>query len=326
MDARNPVVTRRKRRALAACALAAALLALAVWALADNETIVVARYAVVSDELPAAFDGFTIAQISDLHNAEFGEGSSRLLAELQALSPDLIAVTGDLIDARRTDVGAAMAFVRGAVEIAPVYYVAGNHEARSDAFASLEAQLAAAGARVLRNAAETVSRGGAAICVAGLDDPAFAPDADFAALAAETVSGAGGGETFVLLLAHRPERFDAYCAAGADLVLAGHAHGGQVRLPLLGGLYAPGQGFLPEYDAGQFVRGGTTMIVSRGLGNSAFPLRVNNPPELVAVELRSPSAGAASPDGAGGQTSAPRRKESTKSQLTMRGRYGILIV
>ena len=87
MDARNPVVTRRKRRALAACALAAALLALAVWALADNETIVVARYAVVSDELPAAFDGFTIAQISDLHNAEFGEGSSRLLAELQALSP-----------------------------------------------------------------------------------------------------------------------------------------------------------------------------------------------------------------------------------------------
>ena len=139
---------------------------------------------------------------------------------------------------------------------------------------------------VLRNAAETITRGDAAICVAGVDDPAFAPDGDFAAQVGEVVAGATSGEAFTLLLSHRPELFDAYCAARADLVLAGHAHGGQVRLPLLGGLYAPGQGFLPEYDAGCFTAGGTTMVVSRGLGNSAFPIRVNDPPELIAVELR----------------------------------------
>lgn len=274
-----------RRRAAWALAIAA-LIAMAVWLFVTNANISVTRYTVATNNLPAAFDGFVIAQVSDLHNAVFGEDSARLLGALRALSPDLIAITGDLIDARRTDVGAAMSFVRGAVAIAPVYYVPGNHEARSDAFPALEAQLAAAGVHVLRNAAETITRGDAAICVAGVDDPAFAPDGDFAAQVGEVVAGTTSGEAFTLLLSHRPELFDAYCAARADLVLAGHAHGGQVRLPLLGGLYAPGQGFLPEYDAGCFTAGGTTMVVSRGLGNSAFPIRVNNPPELIAVKLR----------------------------------------
>ena len=263
-------MVRRKRRILLAAALVG-LAALLAWLYITNAAISVTHYAVASEALPKAFDGFVVAQVSDLHNAEFGEGSAQLLDRLRAASPDLI-------DARRTDVGAAMAFIRGAVEIAPVYYVAGNHEARSDAFESLEAQLAEAGVHVLRDAVESIERGGASLWIAGLDDPAFASGADPAGLIAPN--------GFTLLLSHRPELFEDYCDAGAHLVLTGHAHGGQVRLPWLGGLYAPNQGILPEYDAGRFESGDTVMIVSRGLGNSAFPIRVNNPPELVVVELR----------------------------------------
>ena len=270
-------MVRRKRRILLAAALVG-LAALLAWLYVTNTAISVTHYAVTSEALPEAFDGFVVAQVSDLHNAEFGEGSAQLLDRLRAASPDLIAVTGDLIDARRTDVGAAMAFIRGAVEIAPVYYVAGNHEARSDAFESLEAQLIEAGVHVLRNEGESIERGGASLWIAGLDDPAFASGTDPADLIAPN--------GFTLLLSHRPELFEDYCDAGAHLVLTGHAHGGQVRLPWLGGLYAPNQGILPEYDAGRFESGDTVMIVSRGLGNSAFPIRVNNPPELVVVELR----------------------------------------
>ena len=95
-----------------------------------------------------------------------------------------------------------------------------------------------------------------------------------------------GEDNYTILLAHRPDFFDEYVKSGSDLVLSGHAHGGQFRLPFVGGLYAPGQGFLPEYDSGIYTEGSTSMIVSRGIGNSAFPIRFNNRPEIILVELK----------------------------------------
>jgi predicted MPP superfamily phosphohydrolase len=103
----------------------------------------------------------------------------------------------------------------------------------------------------------------------------------------ETLSVFAWGETYTVLLSHRPELFDCYVAKGADLVFSGHAHGGQFRLPFLGGVFAPDQGLFPTYDAGLYQQKGTSMIVSRGLGNSLFPFRVNNRPEIVVVTLLS---------------------------------------
>ena len=275
-----------KRRVIVLITAAVLVLALLIWLLWANSSPAATQVAVASGALPEAFEGFKIAHVSDLHNAVFGRKNEKLLSLIRAAEPDIIAITGDLIDSRHTDIDSALAFVEAAAEIAPVYYVTGNHESRLD-FDEIEPRLTAAGARVLRNEAEDIGRGGERIRLAGIDDPSFIRTGGTAEerAAAELEQLGDGGGTFTVLLAHRPELVEVYAEYGAGLVLSGHAHGGQVRLPLLGGLYAPGQGLLPEYDSGLYSLGETQMVVSRGLGNSVAPLRVNNRPELVIVTL-----------------------------------------
>ncbi len=275
-----------KRRVILLIIAAVLVPALLIWLLWANSSPAATQVTVASGALPEAFEGFKIAHVSDLHNAVFGRKNEKLLSLIRAAKPDIIAITGDLIDSRHTDIDSALAFVEAAAEIAPVYYVTGNHESRLD-FDEIEPRLIAAGARVLRNEAEDIGRGGERIRLAGIDDPSFIRTGGTAEerAAAELEQLGDGGGTFTVLLAHRPELVEVYAEYGAGLVLSGHAHGGQVRLPLLGGLYAPGQGLLPEYDSGLYSLGETQMVVSRGLGNSVAPLRVNNRPELVIVTL-----------------------------------------
>ena len=275
-----------KRRVFVLIIAAALVLALLIWLLWANSSPAATQVTVASGALPEAFEGFKIAHVSDLHSAVFGRKNEKLLSLIRAAKPDIIAITGDLIDSRHTDIDSALAFVEAAAEIAPIYYVTGNHESRLD-FDEIEPRLIAAGARVLRNEAEDIGRGGERIRLAGIDDPSFIRTGGTAEerAAAELEQLGDGGGTFTVLLAHRPELVEVYAEYGAGLVLSGHAHGGQVRLPLLGGLYAPGQGLLPEYDSGLYSLGETQMVVSRGLGNSVAPLRVNNRPELVIVTL-----------------------------------------
>ena len=275
-----------KRRVIVLITAAVLVPALLIWLLWANSSPAATQVTVASGALPGAFEGFKIAHVSDLHNAVFGRKNEKLLSLIRAAEPDIIAITGDLIDSRHTDIDSALAFVEAAAEIAPVYYVTGNHESRLD-FDAIEPRLIAAGARVLRNEAEDIGRGGERIRLAGIDDPSFIRTGGTAEerAASELEQPGDGGGTFTVLLAHRPELVEVYAEYGAGLVLSGHAHGGQVRLPLLGGLYAPGQGLLPEYDSGLYSLGETQMVVSRGLGNSVAPLRVNNRPELVIVTL-----------------------------------------
>lgn len=275
-----------KRRVIVLITAAVLVPALLIWLLLANSSPAATQVAVASGALPGAFEGFKIAHVSDLHNAVFGRENEKLLSLIRAAEPDIIAITGDLIDSRHTDIDSALAFVEAAAEIAPVYYVTGNHESRLD-FDAIEPRLIAAGARVLRNEAEYIEHGGERIRLAGIDDPSFIRTGGTAEerAAAELEQLGDGGGTFTVLLVHRPELVEVYAEYGAGLVLSGHAHGGQVRLPLLGGLYAPGQGLLPEYDSGLYSLGETQMVVSRGLGNSVAPLRVNNRPELVIVTL-----------------------------------------
>lgn len=281
---------KRKRKrwiALGAlCALLACLIPYLLWA---NTALTVSH--VELDLLPGE-GSFTIAQVSDLHNAEFGGGNRELLAILEEAESDLIAITGDLIDSRRTDPAPALAFLEGAVELAPVCYVTGNHEFRAyDAYQGLKSQMEELGVIVLENESMVLEE--VPLRVIGLDDPSFGVRSDPSATPEQILQGAltalapqaGEEDLRTVLLAHRPEYVELYAQYGADLVLSGHAHGGQVRLPGAGGLYAPGQGFLPEYTSGLYQIGETSLVVSRGLGNSLFPLRVNNRPEVVLVKL-----------------------------------------
>ena len=259
------------------------------WTLWGNAALEVNEFEIVSDRIPQGFDGFRIAQVSDLHNARFGEDNVKLIELLSQTEPDIIVLTGDLIDSRNTNVEVALDFARQAVEIAPVYYVSGNHESRVTAYMDLKMGLGNAGVIVLENQKVEITRGQEHITLIGIDDPSFRESYLFgdAAGVAEQVIGdlQEASDGYTILLSHRPELFDVYVDTEMDLVFSGHAHGGQFRLPFVGGLVAPNQGFFPEYDAGQFTEEKTTMIVSRGVGNSIIPVRVNNRPEIVVVTL-----------------------------------------
>ena len=272
------------------CILSGILLILIVWTAWGNTALELNTYTISSCGLPDAFDGYRIAQVSDLHNAEFGDGNQRLLDMLREAEPDMIAITGDLIDSRKTNIAVALAFAEEAVRIAPCYYVSGNHEARVSEYRELKTGLEAAGVTVLDDARVEVEIFGKSITVIGVNDPSFHADyltSDAAVMDRKLSELPSEDAGFTILLSHRPELFDTYVAHNMDLVLTGHAHGGQFRLPLIGGLIAPNQGLFPKYDDGLYSKGNTNMIVSRGLGNSIIPIRFNNRPEVVLIELKS---------------------------------------
>ena len=275
----------KKRRFL----LGAAGIALAGWLIWGNSALQISEYDIYSSRLPREFEGFRIAQISDLHNAEFGTGNKNLLTMLKNAQPDIIVLTGDLIDCRNLNIQVAVSFAAEAVKIAPCYFVAGNHEARIPELPELLTGLAQAGVTILRNEKVALTRDRDTVTLMGVDDPTFVVDymtGDCRPVMTEALSDLmAGEENYTILLSHRPEWFALYRDFGVDVTFSGHAHGGQFRLPFIGGMIAPNQGFFPQYDAGVFTEKGCSMVVSRGLGPSIIPLRINNRPELVVAEL-----------------------------------------
>ncbi len=278
-----------KRRKWLIAGIAVVSLAVLGWTVWSNTALEVNEYEIKSDRVPEVFSGFRISQVSDLHNAEFGEGNCKLIELLYQTDPDLIVLTGDLIDSRVTNIRIALDFAAEAVKIAPVYFVPGNHEARVSEYDELKIGLEAAGVIILENEQIKITREGESITLIGVSDPSFETDNLFGdaaqVTASQLVSFENESGEYRILLSHRPELFDAYVSAEMDLVFSGHAHGGQFRLPFIGGLVAPNQGFFPEYDAGLYTEGTTNMFVSRGIGNSIIPVRFNNRPELIVVEL-----------------------------------------
>ena len=265
------------------------LTGLIIWTLWGNTALEVNEYQITSDKIPEVFSGFRIAQVSDLHNAEFGEGNCKLIGLLSQTDPDMIVLTGDLIDSRQTDIEIALEFAEQAMQISPVYFISGNHEARVREYDDLKMGLVDAGVVVLENQQVQITKEGEHITLIGVDDPSFRTDYLFgdaeSVIKQATADLQNETDSFTILLSHRPELFDTYVDSGVDLVFSGHAHGGQFRIPLVGGLVAPNQGFFPKYDAGQFNRENTTMIGSRGVGNSIIPVRFNNRPEIIVVSL-----------------------------------------
>lgn len=264
-----------------------------LWTIWGNTALMTENITISSQRLPADFSGFRIAHISDLHNTEFGEDNQKLQRRISEGKPDIIVITGDLVDANRINVDIALRFAADAVQTAPVYYVMGNHEAcvPQEQYTALVNGLKEAGVTILAHESVQLKRGDSQITLAGLADPTFNLDGEMAGALSDVVKTRLDAlmqpkDNFTILLSHRPELFETYAESGIDLVLSGHAHGGQFRIPFIGGVAAPNQGFFPKYDAGLFTRGNTNMIVSRGLGNSTIPMRFNNRPEVVMIELK----------------------------------------
>ena len=246
----------------------------------EVNTIKVVRYTVQVRNLPPAFNGFTILHLSDLHQKEFGTGQERLVALIRRQRFDMVAVTGDLLLTSKPDARPLYSLISGFAPT-PVFFVNGNNE--WGAFYrhqySIMMLLGTAGVTILDNRAVQLARGDRHLWIAGVDDPATRKD-----LLPNALSGTGDGAP-VILLAHSPSIFPTTVKAGVDLVLVGHTHGGQVRIPLVGALWVPDMGFFPGVDYGEYREGGTTMIVNGGLGESIIPVRFNMPPEIVLVTL-----------------------------------------
>ena len=265
-------------------AVACVLLVLIVLNTYGNDHVKVTRYSLKTEKTRTKM---RIAQISDFHNDK--KLGNKLIDATKKQNPDLIALTGDFIDSDKTDIPYALSTAKKLTGIAPVYFVTGNHETALSSCREFKQELEKTGVKVLEGGEVELSR---RISVYGIDDPLASWDYDADAegnMEYILRSIAVDKSKYNILLSHRPEAFPAYVSRDQDhrfdLVLTGHAHGGQFRIPFIGGIIAPGQGLFPKYDAGMYKKGNTTMIVSRGIGNSMIPLRINNRPELIIVDI-----------------------------------------
>ena len=281
----------KKAWLLAGTAAAAAAVAV------GNRRVHTVEYSVWSPKLPPEFDGYKIAQISDLHGKSFGCRNERLLDAVRRRNPDLVVLTGDITEHEPEDVPGLYRFLGQLGSEYPSVYIPGNHEQKTprrryarilDAMESHHIECLCDSVKVLRSGSAAVSLYGAVLPLRYyhyLYDP-ISRAAYFTAGELERRFGALAADSFSILLAHDPLFFPAYARWGADLTFAGHMHGGSIRLPgVRGGLLSPEREFFPRWSGGQYRLHGKTMIVSRGLGDS-LGIRVLNPPELPIVTLR----------------------------------------
>lgn len=257
----------------------------------ENNGVVLTRYLINNHKVPKDFMGFKIIHLSDIHSKVYRNENRRILNTIKKERPDIIVITGDLIDRRNYNEEKSLVLIDELKKVAPIYFVTGNHEAWSGKFASLEEKLIGRGVKVLRNEKDFINRGESEIEVVGIDDPAFHTRGysesykDYSVVEEQLSRILPDSENFSILLSHRPELFPLYADKGVDLSFTGHAHGGQVILPLVGGLVAPNQGFFPKYYRGKYEIGDCIMILNAGLGNSIVPQRIFNRPEIVSVTL-----------------------------------------
>ena len=249
----------------------------------------VSRYDCPVAGLPDDFEGYRIVQLSDLHGASFGKENRRLVDRVRRENPDIIVLTGDFIE-DAGDLPVTGRLLPELTKIAPCYFVSGNHEVRHKKLDEYKEIVASCGVTVLdgTHTKMAISALSTEPDIYGFDDvTAYKDITEQIAHMEQTTQNYHFEESFNVLLVHRPEYIEQYAKLGFDLVLCGHAHGGQWRIPgVLNGIYAPGQGLFPKYDGGLYTKDDTNMVVSRGVGNSLFPFRVNNRPEIVLVELR----------------------------------------
>ena len=256
----------RGRGCLTALIILALIAAAAAFLIKDSrDDLEISRYEVASQKLPESFDGFKIVQLSDLHGAEFGEDGMELVEKVKELEPDIIALTGDLC---------------------PVYFVSGNHEFGSGLAVKVRNILERAGVKYLSNEYLTISRGEDGILLGGVEDPLAYADMLSPDELAQKMNDAAP-DAFKILLGHRNYWMTEYPELPVDLIFCGHAHGGLIRIPGVGGLIGTDRRLFPDFDAGEYNNGRYTLIVSRGLGNSVPIPRVFNRPEIVCVELSS---------------------------------------
>lgn len=255
----------------------------------ENTDLQIDKKEIINEKIPESFSGYKIAHISDFHNTTSKKLVKNIINKINGNNADIVVITGDLIDSRRTNTKVAIEFIIDLLKTNVVYYVPGNHESRIQEYDKFKKEIINLGVKILDNKTEVLKKEESKINLLGIKDPAFVYEYildEHLIVKGEIESLEYDKKLYTILLSHRPERIKTYVEQNIDLVLTGHAHGGQIRLPLVGGIIAPVQGFFPKYTEGVHKENNTTMVISRGIGNSLFPFRVNNRPELLFIELK----------------------------------------
>lgn len=267
----------------------------------SNQFIITSEYELAYSKLPASFDGYKILQLSDLHSKDFDDGNHKLLKKIREQNPDMIVLTGDMVNSTDLDFSVFLSLVGSLSADYEVYFIVGNHEQSlsESSLKYLHAQLAEMGIRVLDNEKAIIDRGDDSVELYGLwfnlryysdrTNDYVQQDAEtyyFSVDKLQKILGENDGSRFSILLAHNPLYADTYFKWGADLTFSGHVHGGMIRLPFLGGIYSPERTFFPEYDGGLYTFGEQNLMVSRGIGNGNLGFRFLNSPEIVTVTLK----------------------------------------
>jgi len=249
----------------------------------------VSNHKIESGKLPKSFDGYKIAHISDFHNTKSNKIKNKIIKSLEKNKPDILIITGDLIDSRRTNMKVSLEFIKKIKNI-PIYYVAGNHESRIKDYPNFKENLKKLGVNVLENERVKLSKNKSNIYLIGLQDPTFETEErntdEMKIIVNSYLEDLASEKDFDILLLHRPELFDIYVQNHVDLTFSGHAHGGQFIVPFVGPLFAPNQGCFPKLTSGVHEKNNMNLVISRGIGNSSMPVRINNNPELIFVTLK----------------------------------------
>ena len=256
----------------------------------QNKKLKVRKTTLKFDKLPQAFDNFKIAQVSDIHCDRVGLSDLSFIKKIKDFNPDIIVITGDVLDSYNNDMDIAYNILSQLAIIAPCYFVSGNHELRlPKEYDDLRNIMKKLNITYMNNSNLLITKNSESINLVGVEDYNFFKNEDnlnHRANFIETLKELYSPDHFNILLSHRPEKFPIYADLKYELIFSGHAHGGQWRIPFIGGIFSPSQGFFPKYTNGNYVLEDSTLIVSQGLGNSSFPIRINNRIELVLAILK----------------------------------------
>lgn len=260
--------------------------------LAFYNGLVVRKYTIETDKL---LDGATvrIVLISDLHSHIYGKDQGKIAKKIKDQNPDIIALAGDIAD-DVVPIHGTKLFLSAIKDIAPIYYVTGNHEIWTRDVANIKEIFNSFNVKVLENNYEEISINGMKLVVGGVDDPDIIryerPKSNWYEEIEQDFSDVENLEGYKILLSHRPELVDFYDTLPFNMVLSGHSHGGQVRIPfVLNGLLAPNQGLFPKYAGGVYEHQNYTHVVSRGISFNPRLPRIFNPPEVVVIDIKSTS-------------------------------------
>lgn len=278
-----------KKKEIIICSSIIIICLLLIYFYYENTTLQITNYSISSSKIPSEFNDYKVIQISDYHNERSKRLNNDLIDKLKNEKPNIIVITGDFIDPYKFNKEPSINLIKEIKEIAPIYYVLGNHESQFSNFEEIKNRVEEQGVIILENETKIIEKGNSKINLIGINDPQMEHEKsvnDSTIIDKELEISNYNKNLFSILLSHRPETFKTYVKNNIDVVLTGHAHGGQFRIPFIGGIVAPNQGLFPKYTSGLFKENNTNMIISRGIGNSIIPVRINNRPELVVITLK----------------------------------------